>query len=303
MSPHPLVPSLRQRKDALPVSTGSKETTEERKSVLAALGRDSPPVDRHPTPNGGALPTRDASRSFTAPPRAAARGSFRNTGPGDGVSSGGVADEWYRTPDWSAEAREEFERRLQRARPYNQSQYLRIKAGSLQAHGGDAERRGARELYERVLRDYPDAFALDTLPSLLGLATLAEEDGATDEAIDRLRAAVDVADAGNVRGDQHLRLAELLIRSEDPERWTEAGTVLDRVIDPDLAFSKNRFRFAVLRARLAAREGDGAAAASFAKAALAETARARPDFSRHSDLGWANADPDIAAEMQALAGA
>jgi len=212
-----------------------------------------------------------------------------------------MADEWYRNSDWSPEEREEFERRLKRARPYKQSQYLRIKAICLREHGGEAERRGARELNERVLRDYPDAFTFDVLVCLAELATLAEQEGATDEAIERLRTAVRLADEGNVRGDEHLRLAELLVRSDDPERCEEAEAVLERLIEGDLAFSRERFRFAVLRARLAVREGDDATAASFAQAALDEATRTNPDFSRHPDIGWAHTDAETVAEMRRLA--
>jgi hypothetical protein len=211
-----------------------------------------------------------------------------------------VTDEWYRSSEWSEQARVEFERRLRRARPHKRPQYLRIKAISLREHGGEAGRRGARELNERVLSDYPNS-AFDVAVCLAELATLAEREGATDEAIEHLRAATHLADEGMVRGDEHLRLAELLIRSDDPERWREAGAVLDQIIDSDLAFSSERFRCAVLRARIAAREGDEATAANSAKTALAETTRSKPDFSRHPDLGWASADPATLAEMHELA--
>src|SRR5881227_1645860 len=61
----------------------AKETTEERKSFLAALGRDSPPVDNDPTPNRVlCLPTTFPLRHRHRL-RPAARGSFRNTGPGE----------------------------------------------------------------------------------------------------------------------------------------------------------------------------------------------------------------------------
>jgi hypothetical protein len=123
-----------------------------------------------------------------------------------------------------------------------------------------------------------------------------------EEAIAHLRAAIRLEETTNVRGDGHLRLADLLARSDDPERWKEAREVLELTSDGDLAFSKERLRFAVSRARLSAKEGDDTTAASFAKAALAEAARTKPDFSRHPDLGWANTDPDTVAEMRALAG-
>src|SRR3954466_8545251 len=70
-------------KGALPVSAGSKETTEERKSFLAALGRDSPPVDNDPTPNRVLCPPTTFPLRHRHRLRLAARGGFRNTGPGE----------------------------------------------------------------------------------------------------------------------------------------------------------------------------------------------------------------------------
>jgi hypothetical protein len=213
-----------------------------------------------------------------------------------------MSDAWYRTEAWSEEDREEFERRLKRARPHNRPQYLRVKALSLQDHGGRAERLGARELFERVLRDYP-ASAFDVAVAREGLAQLAERDGWMDEAINHWRVAIYLIDEGMPRGDACLRLPELLIASDEPERWDEAASVLARV-DPqrDFAFSDQRFRYAVLRARLADRNGDPEAAARFADAALIETERTKPDFARHPDLGWANGDAATLSEMRRLAG-
>lgn len=210
-----------------------------------------------------------------------------------------MAGEWYRSPDWSEEAREEFERRLKRARPESRPQYLHLKARALRAHGGRVERRAARELNERVLRDYPDAFPFDLYRCLTELADIAEEEGAREEAIGHFRTAVSLADQGGVGGDAHLRLAELLVASDDPERWNEAAVVLDKA--DDLAFSMWRFRYAVLRARLAARAADHLTSAAFARTALTEATRERPDFSRHPEVGWAEADPETLAEMQQLA--
>ena len=59
-----------------------------------------------------------------------------------------MADDWFRSPDWSPIAQAEFEARLSRARPYNRAQYLRIKGLALAEAG---EKRGARQLWERVL--------------------------------------------------------------------------------------------------------------------------------------------------------
>ena len=59
-----------------------------------------------------------------------------------------VMHDWFRSPDWSSEAQQDFEQRLRRARAYNRPQFLRIKGLAL-ADAGEAE--GARELWLRVL--------------------------------------------------------------------------------------------------------------------------------------------------------
>jgi len=46
-----------------------------------------------------------------------------------------VADDWFRSSDWSGDAQEEFERRLSRAGASSRPQYLRIKALALIQHG------------------------------------------------------------------------------------------------------------------------------------------------------------------------
>jgi hypothetical protein len=46
-----------------------------------------------------------------------------------------MAEDWFRTPGWDDGAREDFERRLARARPHNRPQYLKIRALALREAG------------------------------------------------------------------------------------------------------------------------------------------------------------------------
>ena len=212
-----------------------------------------------------------------------------------------MSDGWFRTTGWTTGDADEFERRLQRARPHNRPQYLRIKAISLREHGGEAQRRAARELNERVIREYPEA-AFDVLVAREELARLAENDGDSVEAIRHWRAAIYATDEGMPRGEAYLRLPELLIRSDDPASWNEAASIVGRINpERDLAFSNERFRYAVIRATLATHAGDTTVAAEFARLALAEAERTTPDFARHRDLGWVTADAETLEELARLA--
>jgi hypothetical protein len=211
-----------------------------------------------------------------------------------------MSEDWFRTTEWTAIAQRDFEARLKRARPYNRPQYLRAKAIALREHGGEAYRRAARQLNERIVRDYPYSY-LDLVVAHEQLGLIAEEELALDDAMDHYRRALHLSDEGAPHGDAILRLPELLIAGDpDSDRLEEAEAILARIDDQSLAFSSQRFRYRALRARLADRHGDKDAAAALAQSALAEWRRAQPDFHRHPDLGWVRTTPEVIEELQRL---
>jgi hypothetical protein len=71
--------------------------------------------------------------------------------------------EWFRDSAWDRATRDQYEEHLIRARVGNRPQYLRIKALALRDAG---EFKGATELLNRVVSDYPDE-ALRLLDSAL----------------------------------------------------------------------------------------------------------------------------------------
>lgn len=211
-----------------------------------------------------------------------------------------MGEDWFRTTEWTAAAQRDFETRLKRARPHNRPQYLRAKAIALREHGGDAHLRAARELNERIVRDYPDShFDLVVAHEQLGL--IAEREHALEDAISHYRRALHLSEEGAPQGDAFLRLPELLVAGDlASDRVEEAEGILARIDDQSLAFSSQRFRYRALRARLADRRGDREAAAAFAESALGEWHRAQPDFHRHPDLGWVRTTPAVIEELQRL---
>ena len=213
-----------------------------------------------------------------------------------------MANEWYRDPRWNETVAEEFERRLARARLDNRPQYLRIKALTLLENGGEEERVAARGLLRRVIDDYDDP--LNDFDFLIARETLAEldaADGAFDAAEAQYRAALQLSDESNVRGDAPLALAELLIRRGDEARLTEAETLLDGLRVEDLTFKVQRFRHAVCRARLAEARGSAEEAAGYAAEALREASSTTPDFPRHPDVGHVPTSNSVIREMRNLA--
>lgn len=76
-----------------------------------------------------------------------------------------MADDWFRSPDWSPDAQADFEARLQRSRDWNHAQYLRIKGLAL-AEAGLTQ--AARDLWHRLLdqdlgHDFEQAGTLEHL--------------------------------------------------------------------------------------------------------------------------------------------
>jgi tetratricopeptide (TPR) repeat protein len=211
-----------------------------------------------------------------------------------------MAHEWFRSADWNARAQEDFEQRLGRARPFNRSQYLRIKALALIDHGGKAEARGARELLVRVIENYPESG--DVVMAHEHLGELDVREGRRTAAEAHYRAALRLAPKRNVYGDAALRLPELLIDDGCDATRSEASEVLDAIASRDLVFASQRFRYAVARARLARASGDKVEAGRYAESALTEAARDTPDFPRHPTVGQVDADRKVLREMRKLAG-
>lgn len=210
-----------------------------------------------------------------------------------------MAEEWFRSPDWSPQAQEEFEQRLGRARDFNRSQYLRIKALALVDHGGKAEAKGARELLLRVIEGYPESG--DVVLAYEQLAELDLREGQRSSAKAHYRMALRLAPERHVYGDAALRLPELLIEDGGDDQRNEARSLLDAITTSDLAFASQRFRYAVARARLARASGNTVEARRYAEDALREAARDTPDFPRHPTVGLVDADRKVLKEMREFA--
>jgi tetratricopeptide (TPR) repeat protein len=210
-----------------------------------------------------------------------------------------VADEWFRSADWSARAQEDFEQRLRRARPFSRSQYLRIKALALMGHGGKAEARGARELLVRVIETYPESG--DVVMAHEHLGELDAREGHRSAAAAHFRTALRLAPERNAYGDAALRLPELLIEDGGDENRAEALEVLNAIASTDWVFASQRFRYAVARARLARASGENAEASRWAGHALREAATDIPDFPRHPTVGLVDADGKLLREMRRFA--
>ena len=91
-----------------------------------------------------------------------------------------------------------------------------------------------------------------------------------------------------------------ILDAENESRYDEADELLDRArANGDAFFRADRFRYALYRARLAARRGRRDEAAAFAHGALWQVAEdeAGPQLPQHPDVGRVDADQDTVDEL------
>jgi tetratricopeptide (TPR) repeat protein len=209
-----------------------------------------------------------------------------------------VAEEWFRSGDWSEEAQADFEQRLRRARTYNRAQYLRIKGLALEAAGETA---GARELWNRVLLDDGEFAELQGYPTLehLGDSYAGEDPASAEQYYRRL-----LSENPSLKGTtatQHIKLAELLLRRGRPEDLDEAEALLTDWVDAAQSpFPNAHFRWNLAVIRLAEARRDRQAAREAARRAL-NLADRGPVFPRHQTVGVVETDRATLKRLQKLA--
>ena len=209
-----------------------------------------------------------------------------------------MEDDWFRSREWAPDARDDFEKRLRRARPYKRAQYLRIKGLSLFEAG---EVNGARDLWQRVL---------DSTEQLAG----SEKAGALEHLADSFVGHASSAAEGYYRRllheypscngtthTQHIKLAELLLDRGSPSDLRAAAALLTQwAPETHLPFPDAHYRWQLAAIRLAEATGDRAAAREAARRALDLAARG-PVFSRHKTVGVVNTDAKTIRRLRRLA--
>ncbi len=209
-----------------------------------------------------------------------------------------VAAEWFRSGEWSEEARADFEQRLGRARTHNRAQYLRIKGLALEAAGEVA---GARELWTRVLQDDGEFAGLQGFPTLEHLGdSYAEEDLALAEHYYR-RLLSKNPSLNATTATQHIKLAELLVRRGRRENLDEAAELLTTWVEAAQSpFPDSHFRWNLAVIHLAEARHDRDSAREAAQRAL-DLAGRGPVFPRHKTVGVVATDRVTLARLRNLA--
>jgi len=205
-----------------------------------------------------------------------------------------VADDWFRSPDWSPEGQADFEARLRRAREGNRSQYTRIKGIALREAGQVA---AARTLWLRILENDLD-HEFERASTIEHLAdSYFSEDSTTAEQYYR-RLLTEHPTLNGTTATAEIALAELLIDKGDHE---EALELLNSFLERDTAqFPNVLFRWHLALIRIAEATGDRETVQRAARTALGLAGRG-PVFPRHKTVGIVTADARTMKRLRKLA--
>jgi tetratricopeptide (TPR) repeat protein len=208
-----------------------------------------------------------------------------------------VPDEWYRTADWSHADREDFEKRLARARAWTRPQYLRIKGLALR-DAGDLE--AAVSLWKRVIEEYPDS--LDATSAFEHLGDVARRLGDSAEAERWYRALLDRSPSlSGTTGMVEVSLAELLIDEDDAGRCNAALELLESALHRRRHMMNDQlFRWHIALLRASEQLGETETQQRAARTAL-RLAERGPEFPHHKTVGVVNTDDDTLAWLRARA--
>jgi hypothetical protein len=193
--------------------------------------------------------------------------------------------------------------RLERRRSKARAKQLWVDAiGLLDSRRRD-DRATGRDLLRRLIADHPgEVLDLGWAHALLGDAC--ERDGLDEEAERHYRRCTELErDPNGPYSGSDLRLAELILRTDQDELMDEADALLDRLERAEtrrLTGAGHRYRFTVARARLCARLGRDDEAAAYAAAALALSAGMTTPAPDGCDSLPSRGDAEVMLEMHDL---
>ena len=186
--------------------------------------------------------------------------------------------EWFRRTTWSPDAERDFYERLNRARPSNKAQYLRIQALHL-AEAGQAD--AALNLLNRLFTQFPELVQLAAAHSQA--AQCHEHLGNTDEAVREYRLALEVQKGfPNVDPGTRLEFPWFIVMKQLEPLYDEALSILESA---HIVFPVQAFKAAAIRAFVARARQSQAQASQYAVEALRAAGVEESQFRYHRTLG------------------
>jgi len=208
-----------------------------------------------------------------------------------------VADDWFRSSDWSPAAQADFEARLKRARGHNKTQYARIKGLALHESG---QTKAARLLWERILAD-DSALDFERATTLehLGDSYVGDDPSRAEQYFRRL-----LHEYPTLNGTSHtveISLAELEMAKGRRADTDEALALLNAFLERGISqFPNVLFRWHLVLIDVAQATKKKATVKQAARTAL-DLAGRGPVFPRHKDVGVVRAEEKTLRRLRKLA--
>lgn len=213
------------------------------------------------------------------------------------------ADDWYRGKRWNDAVREEFFKRLKRARSvYNQAQYLRIKADYLYDKKKPENLAAAIELVDTMISEYPDDTQL-AAGNLLKAKCL-QALGQTDDAAAAFQAAIQAErDCRTHKSFCWLEYGYFVVELGLKQRYAEVLDLFDEFQeDTSLLLVSDRYEYHAVLAVISAHRRRKKAARENAEAALAQAKKKHSGFRYHPTVGLVkNTDTPVQERLLAIA--
>lgn len=208
-----------------------------------------------------------------------------------------MAEDWFRSPDWSADAQADFEARLLRAHAGNRTEYTRIKGIALRESG---QVEAARSLWQRILESgHGHEFEKASTIEHLADSYVGQEPATAEHYYRRLL--TEHPSLNGTTATAEISLAELLIDKGDKASMEEALALLNSFLERGTAqFPNVLFRWHLALIRIAQATGEKETVQRAARTAL-DLAGRGPVFPRHKTVGVVDADARTLKRLRKLA--
>ncbi len=212
--------------------------------------------------------------------------------------------DWFRRTTWTEQDSADFAQRLQRARPENRPQYVRIQAVALHATAEPSNLRAALSLLDYFFRNWPEDIFLAN--AFWQAARCHEELDEEQSALLAYRRPLD-AQRGrpNVQPPTALDLGMFVLRLGRTDLYAEVLSVLNEFArEQTMVFPVERYHFHLIHALLAARTGNDQDARPHAVIALDEAKKTQTGIPHHPTLGLVDrVDARLHDELAKIVGA
>jgi tetratricopeptide (TPR) repeat protein len=192
----------------------------------------------------------------------------------------------YESSDWSQEAQELFEKKIQKSKTnYKRARFMSLKALSLAKICDSYHQAAAVYLLHRAITGYPKEENL----AYEQLGQIYESNGELQKAEECYRKAIETQDKSTHKGLPEYRLAKLLSLLEDHNKLKEADLLFDKIENEKvlLLVSGRLYEFLITRAKLAKKQGNFEQAVSYAKTVLDAAESEKISITKHpkTDMG------------------